>query len=147
MASHAATTLAAPTVLEDRGRRWGEAPEGFSQGEPWSSGNFCLSWQEMVVELDEALSQEGGMARLIMDDAYGVGPGHVLFPAIMRFEERIRRECGLVLQRTKCEVFSWSGVMPVNPIPGFTLAGTMVEDTFQPRSTQPVSDLTQAGTV
>ena len=58
--------------------------------------------------------------------------GSVLVVAIIRFEERIKRECGLVLQRTKCEVFSWSGVMPDNPIPGFTLAGTMVEDIFQP---------------
>ena len=33
----------------------------------------------------------GGMGRLIMDDAYGVGPAGVLFLAIMRFEERIRK--------------------------------------------------------
>ena len=60
--------LAAPTALEDRGRRWGQGPEGFSQGEPKSSPEFCVGWQAELVELDTAVSQGGGMARAIMDD-------------------------------------------------------------------------------
>ena len=38
----------------------GVAPEGFSQGEPWASAEFCVSWQEMVEELEQDLSQGGG---------------------------------------------------------------------------------------
>ena len=60
--------LAAPTALEDRGRRWRERVEAFSQGEPKSSPEFCVSWQPDLVELDTAVSPGGRMARAIMDD-------------------------------------------------------------------------------
>ena len=106
LASHVATTLAATTILEDRGKKWGEAPEGYVQGDPNSAAEYCVAWQEQVVHLDTMLSRAGGMARLIMDDAYSVGPADILFPAIQRFENEILEECGLSLQRTKCEVFT-----------------------------------------
>ena len=132
LASHVATILAAPTILEDRGRRWGVAEEGECQGDPWSAALFCTAWQEQVEELDRELKQVGGMARCLMDDVYPVGPPDTLFPALQRFEASIQAECGLVLQRVKCQVFSWSGELPDNTIPGFTLAGTRVGDTFHP---------------
>ena len=72
------------------------------------------------------------MARAIMDDGYVVGPPALVFAAIRKFEEDIKNNCGLTLQRTKCEVFSWTGEMPDNVIPGFTLAGTDVDGRFKP---------------
>ena len=132
LACHAAATLAAPTALEDGGRRWGEGFEGFTQGDPEASPEFCVSWQEFVVELDTAVSQGGGMARFLMDDGYCVGPPHLVFPALVTFEEKIRDQCGLELQRTKCEVFSWMGQIPAGVIPGFTLAGSTVDGVFTP---------------
>ena len=35
------------------------------------------------------------------------------------------------MQRTKCEVFTWDGQMPANTIPGFTLAGRVVDGSFE----------------
>ena len=132
LACHAAVTLVPPTALEDRGRLWGEGREGFSQGDPPSSPNFCVGWQEYLVELDRAVSQGGGMARAIMDDGYCAGPPALVFPAIRKFEQDIKANCSLSLQRTKCEVFSWSGQMPADVIPGFSLAGTEVNGSFEP---------------
>ena len=132
LACNAAITLGAPTALEDRGRRWGEGGEGFSQGEPKSSPEFCVGWEPHLVELDTAVSPGGGMARAIIDDRYVAGPPALVFPAIRKFEEDTYNKCVLTLQRTKCKVFSWTGEMPNNVIPGFTLAGTEVDGRFEP---------------
>ena len=72
------------------------------------------------------------MARFIMDDGYCVGPAELVFAAILRFETDIKEQCGLDLQRTKREVFNWSGQMPDDCVPGFTLAGTIVNGNFEP---------------
>ena len=132
LACNAAINLAFNTVLEDRGSKWGEGAEGFSQGGPKSSPEFCVSWHEYVKFLDAAVSPGGGMARFIMDDGYCVGPAELVFAAILRFETDIKEQCGLDLQHTKCEVFSWSGQMPDDCVPGFILAGTTVNGNFEP---------------
>ena len=67
-----------------------------------------------------------------IDDGYVAGPPALVFPAIRKFEEDIYNKCVLTLQRTKCKVFSWTGEMPNNVIPGFTLAGTEVDGRFEP---------------
>ena len=131
MSAHVAATLAPSTVLEDRGLPWGEARCGCSQGEPRASPDFCISWQEFVVELNAALAPHGGMARFLMDDGYACGPSNILFPAIQRFEEKIMEECNLALQRSKCEVFTWSGERPEGCIPGFLQAGEEVDGRFE----------------
>ena len=50
----------------------------------------------------------------------------------MRFERRLLDRCGLVLQRTKTEVFSWNGVLPMDTPAGMVLAGREVEGVFSP---------------
>ena len=63
---------------------------------------------------------------------YGVGFPEDVFPAVKVFEEDIRENCGLTLQRTKSKVFSSTGVMPEGCLPGFQPAGDMIDGQFQP---------------
>ena len=132
LASHAATSLAAPTALEDRGELFGWSEDGFPQGCPEAAPEYCVSWQEQVVEMDQAVSQDGGCSLMLMDDGYVVGLPQAVFLAIRVFERDIKEECGLTLQRKKCEVFSWTGEVPEGCVPGFTLAGRWVDGRFEP---------------
>ena len=69
---------------------------------------------------------------MIVDDGYVGGPPHILFPAILRFEQQIREECNLTLQRSKCEVYTQSGDLPEDALPGFIKAGEEVDGVFLP---------------
>lgn len=132
LASHAATTLAPTIALEDRGKVWGWGEEGYTQGAPRSSTDFCCSTQEYLVRLDTMVRQGGGQALALMDDGYVYGPPEVVFPAIKVFELEILSNCGLKLQRSKCEVLSWSGALPEGCPDGFKLAGDVIDGRFEP---------------
>ena len=67
-----------------------------------------------------------------MDDGYGVGPPSILFDVVQQFIREVEEHCGLVCQRTKCEVFSWDGVRPRDAPADFAMAGIMVEEEFVP---------------
>ena len=67
-----------------------------------------------------------------MDDGYIIGPGDVIFPALVTFERRLREECGLLLQREKTEVLSWDGILPGGAPAGMVLAGLEVEGDHLP---------------
>ena len=132
LAWYAATSLAPYTALEDKGKLWGEAEEGSTQGAPLGSPWFCIAWHKFVRRLDAALAQVGGMARFGADDGYCIGPAAMVFQSLQKFEEEIKEFCGLVLQRDKCEVFSWDGQRPDGCLPGLIMAGATVEGVFQP---------------
>ena len=74
----------------------------------------------------------GGLSLFVMDDGYVGGPPHILFPAILRFEQQIKEECNLTLQRSKCEVYTQSGDLPEDALPGFIKAGEEVDGVFLP---------------
>ena len=136
LASLFAVTTAAAVDLVSGGEKWGEMDDGFSQGDPLAGPGFCISWHGEVVELDTVLAGAGGgeegMARCICDDVYAEGPAATVFPAIIKFERDINENCGLTLQRTKCEVFSWSGELPPGCPDGFTKAGMEVDGVWEP---------------
>ena len=132
LASHAATTLASSTALEDRGRLWGEGEEGFSQGDPRAGADYCAGTQEYLVKLDLMVRRAGGQALALYDDGYVYGPPDVVFPAMVEYEEEVWQNCGLRFQRSKCEVFSWSGELPAHCPRGFKLAGDVISGRFEP---------------
>ena len=132
LAWHAATSLAPHSGLEGGGRKWGESGEGFTQGDPESAVWFCIPMQPYVKKMDAVLATGGGIARFGMDDGYGVGPPELVFRALEEFERDVQENCGLELQRTKCEVFNWQGVLPDGTLPGLTLAGAEVAGRFEP---------------
>ena len=132
LAWHAATSLAPHSGLEGGGRKWGESGEGFTQGDPESGVWFCIPMHPYVRRMDAALAAGGGLAKFGMDDGYGVGPPGIVFPALAEFEKDVQEHCGLELQRTKCEVFNWQGVLPPGSLPGLTLAGAEVSGRFEP---------------
>ena len=136
LASILAVTTAASIDLVSNGKKWGEMEDGFSQGDPFAGPAFNITWHEEVVELDKTLSSAGegeaGSARLICDDIYAEGPANVVFPAIVKFERDIRENCGIILQRSKCEVFTWSGELPPGCPEGLTKAGMDVENVWEP---------------
>ena len=82
---HAAQTLAPSSALEHGGKRWGEAPEGATQGDPPAGGYFSLAWHPQLRVLDAELARAGGAARAGMDDLYALGPPEILFPALEKF--------------------------------------------------------------
>ena len=132
LAWHAATTLAPHIGLEAGGEKWGEAGEGFAQGDPESAVWFCIAIHKFVRKLDAAIAQGGGVARCGMDDVFPVGLPHLVFPAVLEFERELKEFCGLDLQRQKCRVFSWLGVLPPGSIPGMPLAGLEINGLFEP---------------
>ena len=77
-------------------------------------------------------SAEGGAARAGCDDLTACGPPEVVFPAIEEFWRVIERECGLRLERSKTEVYTWSGMLPPNTPDGLARSGTMVGEEFLP---------------
>ena len=85
-------------------RRDGAAQEDFR-----SSPDYCVAWQEFLMDLNVALSTDGGITKIIKDNSYADGHPHIIFLAILRFEERIKAECNLTLQRTKFEVYTVTG--------------------------------------
>ena len=56
--------------------------------------------------LDAELSAFGGVARAIMDDVYAIAPANVVFPAVLRFERRLRWFTQLQLQPPKSTCWS-----------------------------------------
>ena len=132
LASFAAVVLAAGSGLEHAGRLWGETEEGETQGDPKASPFFCVSWHKYVRELDEEVKGSGGMARFGMDDGYVLGPAEVVFPAMERFSESVRRFCHLQLERTKTQTFTWDATLPLETPDGLTLAGEEVDGNFEP---------------
>ena len=104
--------LAPYTGLESGGVKWGEAGEGVTQGDPKASSLFCIALQKDLREFDVPLAEVGGFVRGANDDILAVGPPDILFPALIRFEEAAWNRCGLRLERTKTEVFTWDGVLP-----------------------------------
>ena len=132
LASHAATILAPGSGLESRGVLWGESKEGVTQGDPESGPYFCVAIQEYVNKVDEMLASGGGCARFGWDDGYLLGPPDLVLAALDIFSREVEENCGLVLQRTKTEVFTWAGTLPANTPPGLVKAGVMVGETWQP---------------
>ena len=104
---HAASVLAMPSALETGGLVWGEQGNGFTQGEAESSGNYAVATQPELRELDEELAMAGGCARAGNDDAYLLGPPEAVFPALEKYAKKLKKQCGLSLQRHKTEVFCW----------------------------------------
>ena len=129
---HAAQTLAPPCTLESGGRRWGEACEGTTQGDPESSDYFSIAWHPQVRELDSTLARVGGAAKAGMDDLYAVRPAEIVFPAVEKFWREVEIACLLTLQRDKTEIFSWTGQLPPGSPEGLRIAGTEVEGRFEP---------------
>ena len=128
LALHAATVLAPRNGLESGGKLWGEASEGGTQGDPESGPYFCIGIQEMVVEADSRVNAHGGIARFGWDDGYLVGLPEDVYPALETFTERVKSECGLVLQRAKTEVYCRD---EKDLQPGLKRAGEMIEGVWQ----------------
>ena len=132
LAWHAASVLAPSSGLETGGEKWGDSSEGTAQGDPLSAPYFNVAWHKYVRQLSNTLGEHGGMAKFGMDDGYAMGPSEVLFPAIERFAKDVQEKCLLVWEKTKTEVFTWSGNVPVNCTPGLLRAGTVVDGQFEP---------------
>ena len=127
----AAVQLAPHHGLESGGRMWGEAGEGTTQGDtaapPWA----CISWHRWVEELHNSMVRVGGQAIFGMDDGYIQGKPSHLFPAIERFGNQIRENCGLELEPAKCEVFSWKGSIPPQAPPEYKLSRELVGGSWE----------------
>ena len=132
LAWHAATCLASHTGLESGGKLWGWAGERQSQGDLESGSRFSVAWHLEVRELNATLAAHGGLARFGNDDGYLVGPASIIFPALEQFAAKVKEKCLLHLQVTKTEVFTWTGVSPVETPQDMTRAGTMVGDVWCP---------------
>ena len=125
-----ALVLAPESFLESRGEKWGSTAEGVAQGDPLSSFLFDIGLQPFLVALDSECSGSGGMARAGADDIFAVAPLDVALPAVMRFADRIWEKCGLQLQWTKSDLFSWDSDLPVDAPAGLSLGGTLVNGEF-----------------
>ena len=132
LALHAATLLAPGSGLESRGVLWGESGDGVTQGDPESGPYFCVAIQKYVVESDTMLATQGGCARFGWDDGYLVGPPNLVFQVLERFAAQAEAHCGLVLQKTKTEVFTWNGMLPPGTTPGLVTAGTVIDGQWEP---------------
>ena len=106
LASHAATLLAAGSGLESRGVLWGESWEGTTQGDPESGPYFAVAIQKYVVMVNSMLAEAGGCAKFGWDDGYLLGPAEATITALEVFSNLVEEKCGLVLQRSKTEVFT-----------------------------------------
>ena len=105
---------------------WGESWEGATQGDPESRPYFAVAIQKFVAMVNAMLSQGGGCARFGWDDGYLIGPAELTVAALEMFSNLVEENCGLVLQRSKTEVFSWDGELPVNTPPGLVKVGEMI---------------------
>ena len=126
-----ASSMAAPTLLEQGGEAWGEAGDGLAQGKPTSNGNYCAGWHPEVRALDEEVGRAGGAARFFSDDGYLFGPATEVCAAYLKFEEDIFQRCGLRIQREKTVVYTRGELPPETP-PGLQRAGTEIEGVFYP---------------
>ena len=129
---HAALSLSSPSALETGGKVWGEACEGVVQGDPESGSYFSVAWHPHIRDLDRQMAAVGGAVRAGMDDFFAIGPPEVLFPALERFWQEVAESCLLRLERSKTQVFTWSGQLPLSTPPGYPRAGTMVDGEFLP---------------
>ena len=111
---------------------WGESKSGVTQGDPESGPCFCVAIQEYVTKVDRMLPEGGGCARFGWDDGYLLGPAELVFSALDMFNREVETNCGLVLQRTKTEVFSWGGTLPAGTPHGLVNAGTVVAGVWEP---------------
>ena len=132
LAQLAGMLLAPVSGLESGGEFWGEAQEGTTQGDPLSGPFFCVSIHKEVRKADHSLQRCGGMVRCGWDDGYFLGPKEEVFQTLSLFSSEVHSSTGLVLQVTKSEVFTSTGVMPSEAPAGFVKAGETVEGVFQP---------------
>ena len=132
LAQFAGMLLAPVSGLESGGQVWGMAAEGTTQGDPLSGPFFCVSIHKDVRIADSSLSRAGGMVRCGWDDGYFVGPEKEVFETLETFSTEVQRRSGLVLQVTKSEVYTHSGVMPPDAPAGFVNAGLKRENHFHP---------------
>ena len=134
LAHFCAVTLAPVNGLETGGTLWGEAAEGDTQGDSAASMRFCVALHPSLLLLDAGCRAGdcGGMARAGADDITAIGPPEVVFKAVEEFGREVRERCLLHWERTKTEVFTWEGGLPVGTPHGLTLAGEQVDGTFEP---------------
>ena len=130
LAQLAGMLLTPVSGLESGGEFWGEAQEGTTQGDPLSGPFFCVSIHKEVRKADHSLQRCGGMVRCGWDDGYFLGPKEEVFQTLSLFSSEVHSSTGLVLQVTKSEVFTSTGVMPSEAPAGFVKAGETVEGVF-----------------
>ena len=118
--------------MESGGKVWGRAADGATQGDPEAGGYFGVGWHPQLRELDRVVSAVGGASRAGCDDLCVVGPPDVVFPAVEQFWADIETTCYLHLERSKTEVFTWTGVLPPNTPQGLAQAGTWIGEDFIP---------------
>ena len=94
--------------MQKRGRLWGEAAEGDTQGDSAASMRFCVALHPSLLLLDAGCRAGdcGGMARAGADDITAIGPPEVVFKAVEEFGREVRERCLLHWERTKTEVFT-----------------------------------------
>ena len=76
-----------------------------------------------VQRLNDKVKASGGMARFGMDDGYKNGPKDVVFSSVQEFAQEVLELCGLELEWSKTQVFSWDGILPEGCLKGVILAG------------------------
>ena len=131
LVSFAATILAPVCALEAGGKTWGWAAEGLVQGDTSSGDFFTIALQPDLVALDMACRQGGGLARAGHDDVVAQGPPAVVIPAVLEFMIKIKSRCGLQVQLSKSQIFSWDGLLPAEAPQDVELAGKMVDGNFE----------------
>ena len=127
LAQFAAILQSPGSGLESKGVLWGEAEEGVTQGDPTSGPFFCVGIQKFVRKADEKLKESGGMLRCGWDDCYILGKANAVFETLNSFATEVEQFCGLKLQISKSEIFSWPGYYPENAPMGFIKSGVEVE--------------------
>ena len=83
--------------------------EGGAQGATSSLIVACAAIQPALEALDKALRPHMGSARKGIDDGVSHAPPDVLWPALHQFYERLERDAGLVVNRSKTQVHSPNG--------------------------------------
>ena len=127
LAQHAAICLAAHHPVESGGEVVTEAGQGMSQGDSEAGGLYCVGWHPQLQELNAEVQAAGGFAIAGNDDGYAIGPPSVVFPAVARFREAIRENCGLNLRLSKSLIYTRSGVLPPEAPEGMERAGVQEE--------------------
>jgi len=80
--------------------------DGSHQGCASSGAAFCLAIHPSILVADAALTRTSGFARFFADDGYLCGEPNAVLAALAVFEEQVKEECGLDLNRNKTE---WYG--------------------------------------